>query len=271
MSWLALPTSARERWLAVLVAFLDESGSHDATGKLPGSEILGIGGVVARTEVWERIEAMWLDVLKRYQVPVFHMTECDSLKGDFFQWSRIQADALINELLDCFLGSPAFLVCGTVLVKDYDEMLPELLKEQVVRHPYHAALHACIGRILGRLPPHFNESVGFVLDRQEEFSKYAIEGFEHLRRESGDRRIGSVTYDDKAQRIPLQVADIVANVMTRHMRLEQKRPGPPEYWMQRLLKHPHCDLAQFERREFEIFVAGMLVIGAQQFPPKWNP
>lgn len=254
----------------MLVAFLDESGSHDATGQLPGSEVCGIGGGVARIEIWDRIEAKWLDVLKRYQVPISHLAECDSLKGRFHDWSRIQADSLIHELLDCFCGSPIFAVCGSVAVRDYDQILPSLFKETVVRHPYHCAIYACVGQILERLPTGFNETVAFVMDQQKEFADYAREGFTHLKAETRDPRIGSITYSDRATDIPLQVADVIANVMTRDVRLQTRRPGPPEQWMRRLLRHPHISHKHFEAADLMTFVSQLIAVGAEHFPPQWN-
>jgi len=267
--WLANRNS--NGWLAVLIAFLDDSGSHDARGQEQNSEILGIGGALASTEVWDLIESGWLNVLKRYQVPVFHMAECDSLHGYYHQWTRPQADSLIDELLDCFCDSPARLVCATISTRDYDEILPQLFKEEVVKHPWHAALYLCAGRILTYLRPDYSGKVGFVFDRQEEFASYAIAGFEHLQRELNDPRLGSISFDCRENQVALQVADLVASTATRAVRLEQRRSGPPEQWMERLLRTGRMEVFQVTRETLVEFVAHLMCIGAEQYPPMWNP
>src|ERR1700735_919115 len=167
LSWLAHPPSATVRTLAVLVAFLNESGTHDETGQQPGSQVAGMGGVVAPTEVWEEIEAEWLDVLKRWQVPAYHMSACLNQRKPFEGWRQEQAEGLTAELFDVFTDRKILRVCASVSVQDYDQLIDSHLKS-VMQHPYFFCLTLCVNQILEWLPPDYIEPVGFVFDEQQQ-------------------------------------------------------------------------------------------------------
>jgi len=58
-----------------LVAYADESGTHDPTGKRPGSREAVVGGCVASIEEWTKFCGDWQAALDKYQAPYFHFSD----------------------------------------------------------------------------------------------------------------------------------------------------------------------------------------------------
>jgi hypothetical protein len=72
-SWSALSSA---RWFVNLVTYADESGTHDPTGKLTGSNAVSILGLVALKENWVSFDRKWGAILKKYRdVKYFHACE----------------------------------------------------------------------------------------------------------------------------------------------------------------------------------------------------
>jgi hypothetical protein len=55
-SWSALSTA---KWFMNIVAYVDESGTHDPTGSCKGSATVAICGVVALKEDWISFDVQW--------------------------------------------------------------------------------------------------------------------------------------------------------------------------------------------------------------------
>ena len=51
-------------------AYFDESGTHD------GSPVLCMGGFVTESEAAKRLNGDWEEMLSKYNLPFFHMTDC---------------------------------------------------------------------------------------------------------------------------------------------------------------------------------------------------
>jgi hypothetical protein len=272
LAWLAHPNNATKRMLAVLVAFLDESGIHDPTGKEPGSQVAGFGGALAPTETWDEIEARWLDVLKRWQVPFFHMTDCLYQKKGFAGWSREQAEGLTQEMFDIITDYQMLRVCGTVSVQDYDRLIDTALKESL-KHPYYFCLTLCMRQIIDWLPADFSEKVAFVCDRHSEFAPHAYSNFELLRTQmERPELLGSLTFDCKQDRIPLQVADPIVYTLTRYLRRKIYEPEKPlERWSAALLKDQYNLGRHFFSHNISTYVSAVLAETAALGQAKWNP
>jgi hypothetical protein len=58
-----------------LVAYIDESGTHDVTGQLKGAREAEICGYVAPPEEWVGFCKAWKRVLNNYAAPYFHFCE----------------------------------------------------------------------------------------------------------------------------------------------------------------------------------------------------
>ena len=58
-----------------LTVYLDESGTHDPTGNLTGSEAPVFGGYMDTVDRWQIFRMHWKSVLDKYDVKYFHYRE----------------------------------------------------------------------------------------------------------------------------------------------------------------------------------------------------
>ncbi len=110
------------------------------------------------------------------------------------------------------------------LPRDYDEVVPQWLKDQD-RHPcffcfrlfLDAVLHVLrteVDPILQQKTKGYHkedEPVAFIFDQQQEFKDQAIKTFYALKAlRDTDNRMGSITFGCRKQYVPLQAADLMA-------------------------------------------------------------
>ena len=88
-----------------VIVFADETGTHDPTGKKPGSEMVGIAGYVGWADDWAKFCDEWKAVLDKFQIPFFHMSDFANLKHGpkdpkwpYRHLSSEQRDSLLFEL-----------------------------------------------------------------------------------------------------------------------------------------------------------------------------
>jgi hypothetical protein len=215
LAWLAHGSRNTQRVLAVLIAFLDESGTHDARGLDPGSEIAGFGGAVADAKQWDLLEADWSQVLKEFQAPWYHARSCEEGEKPFKGWPITTRRELTRRLIEIFNEYPMLRVVGTTSVRDYDAIIPPLVKEQIYKHPWHLGFQHCIDQALKWLS---NEQIGLVLDCQNEFDQWAKERFDQIKQRRPEPRLVALTFASKEQQVSLQVADLIVFYMTKWKR-----------------------------------------------------
>jgi hypothetical protein len=75
-----------------LIAYLDESGTHG------GSEIMVMGGFLARLDQWTTFEGKFAALKKKHGFRVLHMVDLKNRKEDFKGWSDDQIEALLIDL-----------------------------------------------------------------------------------------------------------------------------------------------------------------------------
>jgi hypothetical protein len=158
-------------------------------------------------------------------VPWYHARSCEEGEGHFKGRAKADRNELTRRLIDAFNQYEMLRVVGTTSVRDYDLIIPSLVKEQIYKHPWHLGFQHCIDQSL-RWTKH---NLAFVHDQQTEFKPWALERFNQIRELRPEPRLVSVTIADKAQRVPLQVADLVTFYMTkwqRRMLLKRGRKLP---------------------------------------------
>lgn len=106
--------------------YVDESGIHDKTGQLPGSEMVIVGGYGASIEDWSEICVRWQAVLKKYDdVPYFHYSELRDRKQrlnnqewPYYGWNEKRCDEFLIELAKVTYKSNARFFGGFFRAKD---------------------------------------------------------------------------------------------------------------------------------------------------------
>lgn len=259
----------KEAFFLSLVAYADESGTHDEHGLQRGSEYATVAGWLARKEHWERFTERWNDVLEEYQVPAFHLSEFDDPLGSdkpdwpYLGWDRGRCDLFIQKLITVARDNTVLGISGSVSVKDYDEVVPEWLKKDT-HHPYHFSLQSFFDNILETLHdkmPHLllpHEQVAFFFEEQEEFEKKAIELYHKVKLRDVDNRMGSITFLQKGQRYrALEAADLLAGRMRKAVgrKLKGEDPFMPGTWNAHLNAREHLVIGYFPRDAIAAMVA----------------
>jgi hypothetical protein len=199
-----------------LEAYADESGTHDIHGLLPGAEVLAVIGFIASRKQWSKMSAKWNKRLRRAHIArPFHMREFFN-DPPYNAWSQCKRDRFLRQMIKIARDKTWFAIGATVQVKDYDEVVPQWLKDDDQR-PYFFCFRLFFDAILHLLKTEIDpvlerkESVACYFDRQEEYAEQAHKTFIGLKSlRDPDDRLTSLTFGSRAQYVPLQAADLMA-------------------------------------------------------------
>ena len=262
-----------ERLFVSLVAYADESGTHDATGQHPGSEIAAVLGYVSWKDDWDNFCSEWQIVLAEYGIEVFHMSECmDKINGPskpkwpYRGWSDSKRDSFIRSLIGVALNNTLFAVGGTLDVRAYDAVSPGWLKREA-EHPYHFSFQMFFDLLLPALetvePPFAPEDqVAFFFDQNTQFEERATRAFHLIKglRDSKDR-FGSLTFASKKKHKPLQAADLLAYIV-RQGQVKRTKSGIEQYpaelipasWEELLTSRRNVIVGHFDARNLKTVI-----------------
>ncbi len=200
-----------------LIAYMDESGTHDATGVEPSSDVAAICGYVATFKNWVKFQKQWGKVLRNYEITEMHMKHFAHRKGEFEGWTEEKRRSLLRALDAVIDDTKLFALGGLVSVKDYARVLPDWAKVEV-KHPYYFAV-AVMLKSLVQWESHLPSGViDFVFDQKEGFEGAMHEMFANLRQLNPvhARRLGNLNFRSSAVFNPLQAADFLAYEVRRH-------------------------------------------------------
>jgi hypothetical protein len=119
----------RDGYIAVLKAFIDESGVHD------GSPVLTVGAYLGRQKVWREWTKAW-NVAKR-PIKVYRAADAANLEGEFTSWTNEQVAELAKKLLPIIANAE---IAGMVIGIHMDEY-----RKAIAGHPELQLLLASIG------------------------------------------------------------------------------------------------------------------------------
>jgi Protein of unknown function (DUF3800) len=232
--------------VAFLECYFDESGSH------AGSPVLCVAGYLFEREKRKMLDIGWKQVLDRYQLPFFHMTDCAHNQWPFDHLSRddcIDAQkamiGLINQ--DALLG-----VAMVVNESDYIAMFGE---NSVAGSPY----SFCCWQILAGIRAwidrnNFQGEIAYFFEAGHDSQAEANALMERIFKDSSLRagyRYAGHAFVDKRKIRPVQTADILA----WHWATQMKR------W----LKNDHRMRADFRalaaKPQHELFIANRKTLG----------
>jgi hypothetical protein len=204
--------------------YADETGIHDPLGQEPGSEVAGVAGYAAWREDWEKFCVEWQAVLDKYAVPRFHFKEYAAVKTwgpknsewPYAGWSPEKRAMFLNELARIARENTYFSVGGFVNVQEYRRIIPDWFW-QGQSHPYSLCLKGFFEGVLRQLvkmkwSPERSKRVAFVFDRDQnpQWHDTVLEWYQVTRRKDIYGRMGTISFADGKELLPLQAADMLA-------------------------------------------------------------
>lgn len=166
--------------IAMLWAYFDESGEHDASGAL---RALTIGGLVAPFEAWQQFEKDWRAALRSEGLSAFHRRELGPGRDERF------LQMIASHVPHAF----GFTVAASQTETAYEIGFVDCLLE--------------LANISAR-----EDRVSLVFAKHPEFATHKAERYFRLF-EWRDIRLGSITVQDPQDIAPLQAADLVAHML----------------------------------------------------------
>jgi hypothetical protein len=244
--------------IALFTAYVDESGTHDA------SRFIGVGGVIADADQWAKFEQGWRKALADADIPYSHMKEFAFNSGPFKKWAsptkefEPQRRVFMKSLCDCIVNIGAYTFGAVITREHYNTLVPDDMRDYMGT-PYAFLGRYCIARVgVWAQQNSPDEPVNLIFERGQpqstlRFQHRIISANEEARKQY---RIGLLTFGDKYVRdhpkdsvLPLQAADIVAYELVKQwqaMEAAAKQLVKP-YWPQDSRRYPLKRLMELPR------------------------
>jgi hypothetical protein len=195
----------------VLAGYFDESGTSDSD-----THVL-IGGAIADTVLWSRIERRWRDKLSEYGLSMYHAVDAEWRNDEFERYQKPIRDALTNffsKLLAEVQGQAFGSAINRATWRNY---APDKLKALCSNDPYFMAFELALQQISSWSEEFIGgEPVAIVFARQQQYQARAAEI--HARYLAAQEKwpgIGSLTFAEPKQLIELQAADLLCYELQR--------------------------------------------------------
>ena len=226
-----------------IVAYCDESGTHDLTGKGKGSNPC-VCGYIATVEYWAKFRQEWGAVLNAYTVPYFHFRELNKSErskpaNPHHGWDDERADDFIHDLA-IIAGREAVPFGG-------NESFRHIKQQNRLGSPYTTAFERFFNDFDEAVSEHWptsNEPIEFVFEQNTNSQWLAAIRDAFSRRRKKDKRIGEMTFSTKLDPIhgvQLQAADMIAyaNRQVAERTFEEQKPQHPRILDLILFKNAH--------------------------------
>lgn len=190
-----------------MTVYLDESGTHLS------SPAIVIAGWLAPDEQWERFSENWNELLRRYNLTLFHMNQFESRRKQFASLNNGERRNLMFSLVKLISIRTSQGIACVINKKDYNEEVPAELSSEV-GGPYFLCANLCLESIRewaeGRS---HTDPINFAFEKGAEYGGQVREAFERVKKKRPDfaqkYRIGEVAFLEKRS-APVQAADLLA-------------------------------------------------------------
>jgi hypothetical protein len=200
----------------MIIAFLDDSGSHDGAGLQPGSRVVATAGFVMLGSRCPDFDHDWTAILAEFGVCEFHMRSFAHGRGEFERWPERRRNDLIKRLVAVIQEYALVAIGGLILVRDYQVILPEWVKTGI-GHPVCMAFAVCLEEFVKflngmdvpiRAP---GEKIKIVFDRMQPYHGRFI-GIHQLikRRDDHSDLLGDLIFHSRSELAQVQAADLIA-------------------------------------------------------------
>jgi hypothetical protein len=217
---LAHPSWAVERWIIVLEAYLDASGTRPEQG------VVAIAGFAATEAQWRRFEDRWESFLASSDINLsrWHTTDLYGRRGEYERWDGTRDLIAVSEIGRILTEVQPFGAGAAVWRSDWEDLRVELPALNLEPDPLGFCLDYCLSALIHRLHevPR-DEGIAIYVDRDEnenlarEITDWHVAYYRaNGEMDDPDRNI-NLMFGSNRQYLPLQAADILANEAFRHM------------------------------------------------------
>lgn len=197
----------------MLTGYFDVSYSHP-----PKPLVYTIAGYISEDKKWEEFNKQWQQALDKENIPVFQMSDFARGTGIYYNWANTKRAQYLHRLHGVIHRHVMADFAVSVVIPDYDEVMPPDLKASF-GDPHAFAAVNCL-RLVKRWAERadITEPIHLVLNEGALRSRPIHAVFGRLvETKEGDQLIGSVSFYDK-KILPLQAADAAAYENMREMR-----------------------------------------------------
>jgi hypothetical protein len=106
----------------------------DRSELIAPAPVLAVGGYVSSDEAWANFESAWKDVLDKFGVSMFHMTEFECRHREFKEWPNDKRIAFIGELIELVHLHAMAGVAAAIAIEVYRALVDE--DQRALGHPY---------------------------------------------------------------------------------------------------------------------------------------
>ncbi|MFZ0888690.1 MAG: DUF3800 domain-containing protein [Candidatus Binataceae bacterium] len=268
MEALALSVNLRETCLspvvAVIIAFLDDSGSHDERGLEPGSRVVATAGFVMLGERRPAFERDWSTILREFGVHEFHMKDFAHGHGEFQGWPQQRRDSLLGKLTAVVHEYALIGIGGLILVRDYEYVLPDWLKAEI-GHPVCMAFAVCLEefvRFLNGIEVRVRapaEKIEIVFDRMPGYYEQLM-GIHQRQKERDDRWdvLGGLRFGSRLEVPQIQAADLIVYEFRKELdRMHYDDGRPQRRSMEALRARQNLVVGYMDAERLTEFVRGL--------------
>lgn len=203
-----------------LSAYMDETGHS----KEERQKFVGMAGLIATDENWERFERKWREALTFFRIPYFHMKDFAHSRGPFEGWNELKRRKLFGKLLK-IMDTTYALPFGAIIAMDDYRQLSEG-RQGTFEDPYFLAFADCAvhGLMLMTPMPH-EEKLRMIFSEQVEFKNRALKLYGKVRRvHQAGEKLSQPEFRDMRNVVQLQGADLVAYEFYKEFERQRYRP-----------------------------------------------
>jgi Protein of unknown function (DUF3800) len=188
-------------------AYFDESGTDDK------SPMLCVAGYILEKTAAARMDADWLAVLNKFNLPYFRMSSCAHRTGPFKMLSEEDCIEVEKQMIAIIKASASFGVAVTVDTRAFARVMPERNFKEI-GSPYSLCAHTCLTAVKSwATEKNFNGSISYMFEAghksQSEANGIMNRLFKNPQMRVAHRYSGH-SFVDKALARPLQAADLLA-------------------------------------------------------------
>lgn len=254
------PSERGRHLMAILQAFVDDSGNSDGNG----NPVFVLAGYISSADKWTAFSDEWeAECDQAPPIRKFKMAQANAFRGDFDGWTREDRDERLLKLAAVVQRHTVLRIQTSMAWEDYNDILRGNMPG-VAESPYIWLMWRLIVDLADWQEARgLNQKVDFIFDDQGSIGTQAVALFESLRAvlpPEHTARMGDVMHrhDDKV--LPLKAADMWAWHIRRYLAtgitaIQAGQPVPPQSELWKALAHCEAVGEMFDSRE----VAQLLV------------